>query len=333
LNTRGKEAAALALHRFGFGASRDSITAIAADPRGALLSDIDRPGAGFLAVKLPSSAAAARAVSDFRAEEQAKSKLAQRAKKEAEAMGMASASDAAASTLMSMPKPSEPPLPQQIFQNEAAARYEAAAGADIGFVERLVWFWSNHFCISADKDIAMVGAYEREAIRAHVLGRFADMLIAVESHPAMLYYLDNVGSMGADSIAGISGDKGLNENLAREILELHTLGVRSGYSQADVTNFAKVLTGWTSTDAADPAHGGEFLFNKRLHEPGEQTVLGKFYAQGGADQGRAVLTDLAHHTATAQHVAQKLAATLSPTNRRRRLSPSWRRLSWTATEI
>ena len=202
---------------------------------------------------------------------------------------------------------SEPPLPQQIFQNEAAARYEAAVGADIGFVERLVWFWSNHFCISADKDIAMVGAYEREAIRAHVLGRFADMLVAVESHPAMLYYLDNVRSMGANSIAGINGDKGLNENLAREILELHTLGVRSGYSQADVTSFANVLTGWTSTDAADPAHGGEFLFNKRLHEPGEQTVLGKFYAQSGVDQGRAVLADLARHTATAQHIAQKLA--------------------------
>ena len=308
MNSRGKEAAALALHRFGFGASRDSITATAADPRGALLSDLDRPGAGFLAAKLPSSAAAARAVSDFRAEEQAKSKLAQRAKKEAEA-GMASANDAAASTptMSTPPKPSGPPLPQQIFENEAAARYEAAVGADVGFVERLVWFWSNHFCISADKDVAMVGAYEREAIRAHVLGRFADMLIAVESHPAMLYYLDNVRSMGADSIAGINGDKGINENLAREILELHTLGVRGGYSQADVTSFAKVLTGWTSTDAADPAHGGEFLFNKRLHEPGEQTVLGRFYAQSGVDQGRAVLTDLAHHTATAQHVAQKLA--------------------------
>ena len=102
----------------------------------------------------------------------------------------------------------QPPLPQQIFQNEAAARYEAAVGADIGFVERLVWFWSNHFCISADKDIAMVGAYEREAIRAHVLGRFADMLIAVESHPAMLYYLDNVRSMGANSVAGINARQG-----------------------------------------------------------------------------------------------------------------------------
>jgi len=141
-----------------------------------------------------------------------------------------------------------------------------------------------------------------------VLGRFADMLIAVETHPAMLYYLDNTRSMGVDSIAGINADKGINENLAREILELHTLGVRGGYSQTDVTSFANVLTGWTYVDPADPAHGGEFLFNKRLHEPGEQTVLGKFYAEAGVDQGRrAVLADLAHHTATAQHVAQKLA--------------------------
>jgi uncharacterized protein (DUF1800 family) len=318
LNTRGKEAAALALHRFGFGPARDSISAIAADPRGALLSDIDRPGADFLAAKLPSSAAAARAVSDFRAEQQAKSKLAQRAKMESAANNSLSLVDCKKSqsnepcaappdASNQQPPPPQTPLPQQIFQDEAAARYQAAVGADIGFVERLVWFWSNHFCISADKDIAMVGAYEREAIRAHVLRRFGDMLIAVESHPAMLYYLDNVRSMGANSIAGINGDKGLNENLAREILELHALGVRSGYSRADVTSFAKVLTGWTSTDAADPAHGGEFLFNKRLHEPGEQTVLGKFYAQSGVDQGRAVLGDLAHHTATAQHVAQKLA--------------------------
>jgi uncharacterized protein (DUF1800 family) len=319
---RGKEAAALALHRFAFGPSRESISAIAGDPRGALLSDLDRPGAGYVAAKLPSSAVAARAISDFRAEEQAKSKLAQRAKKLAEANNVASLVDCgrprsnepcaapAEAGNQQSPQPPQPPptpLPQQIFQNEAAARYEAAVGAEIGFVERLVWFWSNHFCISADKDIAMVGAYEREAIRTHVLGRFADMLTAVESHPAMLYYLDNVRSMGANSIAGINGDKGLNENLAREILELHTLGVRSGYSQADVTSFANVLTGWTSTDAADPAHGGEFLFNKRLHEPGAQTVLGKFYAEAGVDQGRAVLADLARHTATAQHIAQKLA--------------------------
>ncbi len=135
----------------------------------------------------------------------------------------------------------------------------------------------------------MAGAYEREAIRPHVLGRFADLLLAVESHPAMLFYLDNVESMGADSIAGINRDKGLNENLARETLELHTLGVRCGYTQADVTSFANVLTGWTWINPDEPDRGGEFIFNKRLHEPGDQTVLGKTYPDTGMDQGRAVL--------------------------------------------
>jgi uncharacterized protein (DUF1800 family) len=312
VNARGKEAAALALHRFGFGSARDSIAAIAGDPRGALLADLDRAGAGALTSSLPSSSEAARIVSDFRAEEQAKKKLDQRARKEADAKndakGMATASDAVQTPKpVEPPKPSEPPPPQVIFQNEAKARYEAAIGADVGFVERLVWFWSNHFCISADKDIATAGAYEREAIRPHVLGRFSDLLMAVESHPAMLVYLDNVQSMGADSIAGINRDKGLNENLAREILELHTLGVRSGYSQADVTSFANVLTGWTWIDPGEPERGGTFLFNKRLHQPGEQFVLGKAYAENGADQGRAVLADLARQPATGQHIAQKLA--------------------------
>jgi len=310
----GKEAAALALHRFGFGPSGDSIAAIATDPRGALLADLDRPAAGWISAPLPSSGEAARAVFDFRAEQQARQKLEQRARKEAEASGTSpSMSDAAnAGAVNAMPsgqKPPEnkvPPLPQQLLQNEAKARFDAAAGADIGFAERLVWFWSNHFCISADKLPAMAGPYEREAIRPHMLGRFADLLLAVGSHPAMLFYLDNVQSMGAASIAGINRDRGLNENLAREILELHTLGVRSGYSQADVTSFAKVLTGWTWVNPEEPNHGGEFIFNKRLHEPGEQTVLGKRYGDTGVEQGRAVLADLARHPATAQHIAQKL---------------------------
>jgi uncharacterized protein (DUF1800 family) len=153
----------------------------------------------------------------------------------------------------------------------------------------------------------MAGPYEREAIRPHALGHFADLLLAAESHPAMLFYLDNVQSMGAGSIAGINRDKGLNENLARETLELHTLGVRSGYSQADVTSFANVLTGWTWVNPDEPNHGGEFIFNKRLHEPGEQIVIGRRYADTGVEQGRAVLADLARHPATAQHIAQKLA--------------------------
>src|ERR1051326_3447969 len=125
------------------------------------------------------------------------------------------------------------------------------------------------------------GGFEREAIRPNVLGHFADMLQAVESHPAMLLYLNNAQSIGPNSVAGINRDRGLNENLAREILELHTLGVRSGYSQADVTNFAKVLTGWTWLPPGEPLHGGEFLFKQLPHEPGPQTVLGKSYPEGG----------------------------------------------------
>ena len=137
------------------------------------------------------------------------------------------------------------PPPRQIFLDEAKAHYDAAIDSEIGFVERLVWFWSNHFCVNSDATV-MAGAYEREAIRPHVLGRFADMLVAAESHPAMLVYLDNAASIGPNSVAGINSNRGLNENLAREILELHTLGVRTGYTQADVTSFAKVITGWTS---------------------------------------------------------------------------------------
>src|SRR5260370_42486143 len=122
------------------------------------------------------------------------------------------------------------------------------------------------------------GAYYREAIRQHALGRFADMLMAVESHPAMLIYLDNARSIGPGSIAGMRQKRGLNENLAREILELHTLGVRTVYQQEDVTSFAKVITGWTvAPPRQDPVRGGEFEFNPRMHHPGAQTGIGRSY--------------------------------------------------------
>ena len=334
----GKEAAALALHRFGLGPAGNGIAAIAADPRGALLADLERPQAGVLAANLPSGGESAREVFDFRAEQTAKQKLALRAQKQVEADNAASlnATSLNATSLVDCRKPSgepcaaplandvanqtqppspiakpasppAPPLPQQLFQDEAKARFDAALGADVGFVERLVWFWSNHFCISADKIVEMAGPFEREAIRPHVLGRFADLLLAAESHPGMLFYLDNVQSMGANSTAGINRDKGLNENLAREILELHTLGVRSGYTQQDVTSFANVITGWTWIPPEQPVHGGEFAFVQRFHEPGDKTVLGKVYPDTGVGQGRAVLADLARHPATAQHIAQKLA--------------------------
>src|SRR6516162_6378011 len=203
-----------------------------------------------------------------------------------------------------------PGVPQQIYLAEAKARIHAALGAEIGFLERLVWFWSNHFCVSADKGNVrqICGAYEREVIRAHVLGRFGDMLLAAESHPAMLIYLDNARSIGPDSIAGLRQKRGLNENLAREILELHTLGVRTVYTQEDVTRFANVITGWTFVPfRQDPLRGGEFEFNPRMHQPGEQTVIGRSYPDAGLQQGRAVLAALARHPATANHVAAKLA--------------------------
>jgi len=253
---------------------------------------------------------------EFRAERLAKEKLAQRAKQAAEAEGMGSAAanapnpdgDAQTPAPQAAQNQNPPPaLPVQLIQNEGKVRIEAAVAADIGFVERLVWFWSNHFCVSADKIVSMAGAYEREAIRPHVLGRFVDMLTAVETHPAMLFYLDNGLSIGPNSTAGINRDKSLNENLAREILELHTLGVRTGYSQDDVTRFANVLTGWTWVAFGEPSHGGEFVFVKRMHEPGEQTVIGKAYPDTGMNQGRAVLADLARQPATAVHIAHKFA--------------------------
>ena len=154
----------------------------------------------------------------------------------------------------------------------------------------------------------IAGAYEREAIRPHVLGRFADMLLAVEKHPAMLVYLDNQVSVGPNSKAGVNRGLGLNENLAREILELHTLGVGGGYSQEDVTNLARIITGWTVGNLANPlTEPGKFFFAPPRHEPGEWTVLGKRYPDQGMQTGENVLRALAVHPATARHIARKLA--------------------------
>jgi uncharacterized protein (DUF1800 family) len=318
--------AALALHRFGFGPKAGSIATLAPDPLGALLADLDVPNAGRIVdADLPTSGAEARAIFENNSERLAKQKLEQKRKQAAaaenpapeNAMAMAReqkpdapAADPAASAAATPPDAAQPkpvPLRRQIFLNEAKARYRAAINSDIGLVERLVWFWSNHFCVNFDSTV-MAGAHEREAIRPHVLGRFADMLLAAESHPAMLFYLDNAGSIGPTSVAGINRDRGLNENLAREILELHTLGVRTVYAQADVTNFAKVITGWTILPPVDnPDHGGEFVFNKRMHEPAPQSLIGNTYPDTGLEQGRSVLADLARHPATARHVATKLA--------------------------
>jgi len=301
-----KGTAALALHRFGFGPRAGSIAAIASDPRGALLAELDKPGIGQIVnAELMTAAQSSTAAFNFRQERQARL-IAQ--KQAADERAMAGASMENMEAKPDAPVPAAEAIPQQIFFREAKARLDAAIAPEIGFVERLIWFWSNHFCISADVTQSMAGGYEREAIRPNVLGRFSRMLLASAGHPAMLFYLDNSRSIGPRSVAGLVNTRGLNENLAREILELHTLGVRSVYTQEDVTSFAKVLTGWTIIPAAtNPEHGGEFVFNPRMHEPGPQTVVGKVYAQGDVAQGRAVLADIARHPATAAHVARKLA--------------------------
>lgn len=207
------------------------------------------------------------------------------------------------------------------YVNAVSGRMEVAGSTATPFLERMVAFWSNHFAVSVDKAavIGLAGAFENEAIRPHVMGRFADMLFAVEQHPAMLLFLDQAQSIGPNStIADLAHRRnaprtpGLNENLAREIMELHTLGVRSGYSQADVTELARALTGYTIAGLGRlarllPGVSGRSVFVPQLHEPGSRMVMGKRYTQDGEKQPAAILADLAAHPATAKHIATKLA--------------------------
>jgi uncharacterized protein (DUF1800 family) len=320
-----KGIAALGLYRFGLGPRPGSIAAIASDPQGAMLADIERTGATRLSQHdLMPSDTALRAYVQVRTDRRAaRFKLARRMQEKVSSGPPATneqkagaaptmseeksmASEDAPNAPMRMKRPGR--AATEISEKEAEARVSAALASEIGVAERLIWFWSNHFCVSSRKAQvrSVVGAFEREAIRPHVLGRFADMLLAAESHPAMLMYLDNFRSIGPNSRAGRSRSRGLNENFAREIMELHTLGVRSVYSQADVTNFAKVLTGW-GIGSPQREDGGRFRFAPDRHEPGPQTVIGKVYPDTGFEQGRAVLLDIARHPATARHIAKKLA--------------------------
>jgi uncharacterized protein (DUF1800 family) len=197
---------------------------------------------------------------------------------------------------------------------DSAARLQAAIISKTPLVERLVAFWSNHFTVSGARPVAagLIGPYEAEAIRPHLFGRFVDLLKAATLHPAMLLYLDNATSIGPNSRAGQRRDKGLNENLARELMELHTLGVDGGYTQTDVTELAKILTGWTIRRPNQPqraiaaARGGA-VFLTAIHEPGDKTLLGRTYRDQGENEADAALEDLARRPATARFIATKLA--------------------------
>jgi uncharacterized protein (DUF1800 family) len=218
-----------------------------------------------------------------------------------------------------------PAVYRPVYIDEAYARFAHSVATDRPFLERLTQFWTNHFAVSIDKVVVLglAGAMEREAIRPHVTGHFTDLLLAVEKHPAMLLYLDNQASIGPNSKAAQLAARrsrrkvDINENLAREILELHTLGVNGGYTQEDVTTFARAISGWSvggqnqsrqlTRLGFDNGKPGEFFFREPFHEPGAKRLLGKSYREDGLRQGEAMLRDLALRPETARYVCGKLA--------------------------
>lgn len=194
---------------------------------------------------------------------------------------------------------------QEISAAEADFRVALAVNTRLPLHERLSLHWGNHFTIGTPLSTSYVaGDMDRTAIRPHMLGRFADMLRACTTHPAMLTYLGNDRSVGPNSPVGRRQRRGLNENLGRELLELHSLGVDGGYTQEDVVETAKILTGWTIPERGTNDAGIVFLADR--HEPGARTVLGRRYPEGGEEQLLALVEDLARHPATARHVTRRL---------------------------
>ena len=310
--------AVVAANRFGYGASPDQVETIATDPRGWVKQQIvaERSLPAPLAA-LPSTfddqLAFFRWLRDYRKE--------------------IAAPDA------SMSGSVEKSYVKALYPRYATAvkaRFDTAVASTTPVFERLVHFWSNHFTVSGVKPIAIAlpPSFERDAIRPFVTGKFADMLLAVTKHPAMLIYLDNTQSIGPHSrwardpprrsaaAAAFPRPTGLNENLAREILELHTVGVHGGYEQADVTRFANIITGW---QVLTPRQLGRFAarwagigtdlfyFNADAHEPGDHAVLGKTYRAGGVEQGR---SRTARPRATSRHRALHRDEARAPFHRR-----------------
>jgi len=298
-----KKRTVIATNRFGLGARPGDLDIVGRNPQSWLLDQLQGPSRFHADIKrLPHSSNVLVDIQDLR-----------RAERERKRSG----SDESAPELVRKYARTA----REHFMQQVAARYRAAVASDYPFYERLVHFWSNHFAISADKQPlpTITGLFENEAIRPNVTGKFADMLLAAEQHPAMILYLNNERSIGPGSPLGRRANRrdksrnlGLNENLAREILELHTLGVDGGYTQSDVTTFAKVITGWSiggmsETGRFADGDPGKFEFREIIHEPGTQTLLGKRYPQSGVDQGEAALRDLAAHPSTAKFLASKLA--------------------------
>lgn len=323
-----------AANRFGLGPRPGELDAID-EPRDWLLGQL-RPEAARLEGKdLPSQQQAADALVELRQAQQARLASGEPPPDEEELRARRREDPMA-----------DPGTPRGIMAAEYRATIDRRLTSDTPFLERLVAFWSNHLCVSPAGKVRLLtfpGLYEREAIRPHVLGRYRDMVLASARHPAMLLYLDNMQSIGprsqvAERMAqfGRGRQRGLNENYARELLELHTLGVDGGYTQQDVEQLARILTGWTlqGLPLAEAAAGQQqgnpggrlrsrmmergmrragfsrdapfgFAFRSELHEPGSKTVLGRKYGEGES-AGREVITDLCRHPSTARFVATKL---------------------------
>jgi uncharacterized protein (DUF1800 family) len=287
----------IAVTRFGLGAKLGDFTAVAGDPRGWLVNQLKPEYAQNQALNsLPSTM---EAVQHLREDQQMK----QQAKKDA-----AAAMDEGSKAMFAGKIKEAQQELNQDYIKQVAALTRATVESTAPFFERLVQFWRNHFTVSITKqqDRILVTSFERDAIRPNVLGNFHDMLRASTRHPAMQIYLDNFHSIGPDSPAGQRQNKGLNENLAREIMELHTLGVNGGYTQKDVTEFAKILTGWT-IDAQGRGDGSGFFFAPRQHEPGSKTLLGVAYNEDGVNEGEEALTAFSRSPSTAKFIATKLA--------------------------
>jgi len=305
-------AAAIAANRFGLGARPGDLEIVARDAANWLRDQLKSPPPVLQGPGLKPSAETLARVIDMRQQVMEERR---RQKQDKDEDG---AQVAAALKL--------PPIYRPVYVGEAVARFAHAVNTDRPFLERLTQFWTNHFAVSIDKIVVLglAGAMEREAIRPHVTGNFVDLLLAVEQHPAMLLYLDNHASIGPRSRLATLAERrgnskrkiGINENLAREILELHTLGV-GGYTQADVTTFAQAISGWSIGGQSmnrrlarlgeDNGAPGEFLFREAFHEPGAKRLLGRSYADDGVKQGESILRDLAVSPKTARHVATKLA--------------------------
>jgi len=293
--------AVIAVNRFGLGARSGELTRAEPDPKAYLLEQLQGPSSQPAYIRdLPRSDKILAEVLRIRKEQRA-------LKKKASGEPIPESMKMYGSTV------------RRFYVDQVGARFRNCVQTDYPFHERLVHFWSNHFAVSADKQpvSAVAGAFENEVIRPNLGGKFIDLLLAAEKHPAMILYLDNEKSVGPNSDFAKSGKRrrkkkrpaDINENLAREILELHTLGVDGGYRQGDVTAFAKVLTGWSmGSDQGRQKAGtpGAFLFRENTHEPDSQVIMGERYGQHGVAQGEAVLHKLARHTSTARFVADKL---------------------------